>query len=80
MDTLAIQEKTLLIEYLDTADAHCRFLDYCIKNVLDPSFQVLCKVQKAHTEDMITTLSQYLQDTDAQWEGGYIYGTRNFPM
>ena len=80
MDTISILEKTLLIGYLDTADAHCRFLSHCIKDIHDPSFQTLCKVQRAHTEEMMGTLVQFLENVDADWEGGHIYGTRNFPM
>jgi hypothetical protein len=80
MDTMSIVERTSLVEYLDAADAHCRFLAYCVKNIHDPSFQTLCRVQKAHTEEIIVTLSQYLNNPDADWEGGHIYGTRNFPM
>lgn len=80
MDTLTIQEHTLLLEYLDAADVQCRFLAYCAENIDDSAFQTLCKVQKAHTEEMITSLSQFLKDAEAAWEGGLIYGTRNFPM
>jgi hypothetical protein len=80
MNPLSISERTLLLEYLEAADIHCRFLSYCVENVLDSSFQTLCKVQKTHTEEMSVTLAQFLGDTQADWEGGKIYGTRNFPM
>lgn len=80
MDTLTIQEQTLLLEYLDSADVQCRFLDHCANNIHDPSFQTLCKVQKTHTEELTTSLAQFLKDAHADWEGGLIYGTRNFPM
>jgi hypothetical protein len=29
---------------------------------------------------MIVTLALFLENADADWEGGHIYGTRNFPM
>lgn len=80
MNTLTIQERALLLEYLDAADVQCRFLSYCLSNIHDPSFQTLCKVQKAHTEDLITSFRQLLKDADADWQGGLIYGTQNFPM
>lgn len=80
MDTLTIHERALLLEYLEAAEVYSRFLSYCAQNILDPSFQTLCKVQKAHTDELTTSLAQFLQDADADWEGGLIYGTRNFPM
>lgn len=80
MDTLTIQERTLLLDYLEAADVQCRFLSHCITNIYDPAFQTLCKVQKAHTETMMTSFAQFLKDDDVDWEGGHIYGTRTFPM
>lgn len=80
MDTLTIQEHTLLLEYLEAADVQCRFLTYCAENIADSAFQTLCKVQKAHTEEMTASLAQFLKDAETTWEGGLIYGTRTFPM
>lgn len=80
MDTLTIPERQLIFEYLEASDVHCRFLAFCVENVLDPSFQMLCKVQKAHIDDTLVTLAQFLDNPEINWEGGLTYGTRNFPM
>jgi len=80
MNFLTVPERTLLLEYLEAADVQCRFLAHCLENIHDPSFQTLCKVQKAQTEKTMTSFTQFLKDADTDWEGGQIYGTRNFPM
>jgi len=80
VNTITLPERSLLLEYLEASDVHCRFLAYCMEHVSDPSFQALCKVQKAHLDDTLITLTQFLDTPDAAWEGGLTYGTPNFPM